>query len=446
MMEGLKMSRRDFSKSAVLGTVSLALSAGPAVRNVLGANDRIGVGLIGSGSQGRYDLGSFLKTTQVDVVALCDVWDLRLSETLVGLNLSSEKVKSYKDFRKLLEHKDIDAVIVATPEHWHAIPTIMACEAGKDVYVEKPISHTILEGRRMVEAANKNNRVVQCGTQQRSGEHFQKVAELLRSGRIGRVTEADTWVLRGTSVQSRMQTSYPDTDPPEGLDWDMWLGPAPYHHYNRNRHMGWGGFWETGGGELTNWAPHLIDIVHWGLGVDAPRTVVASGGQLITSGVFETPDTIEATYEYPGTAVNENGFLVKFYNRGGRGPDNHQYGMEFYGTEGTLFVNREGYTIWPMDLVHDGWEDFGSTAVTTGDGTPQHQPHVENFLECVRSRKKPNSDIETTHRATSACIVGNISYKLGRKLHWDRDKEQFVGDTEANKMLTKEYRKPWKVA
>ncbi|MGA2606288.1 MAG: Gfo/Idh/MocA family oxidoreductase, partial [Terriglobia bacterium] len=339
MMEGLKMSRRDFSKSAVLGTVSLALSAGPAVRNVLGANDRIGVGLIGSGSQGRYDLGSFLKTTQVDVVALCDVWDLRLSETLVGLNLSSEKVKSYKDFRKLLEHKDIDAVIVATPEHWHAIPTIMACEAGKDVYVEKPISHTILEGRRMVEAANKNNRVVQCGTQQRSGEHFQKVAELLRSGRIGRVTEADTWVLRGTSVQSRMQTSYPDTDPPEGLDWDMWLGPAPYHHYNRNRHMGWGGFWETGGGELTNWAPHLIDIVHWGLGVDAPRTVVASGGQLITSGVFETPDTIEATYEYPGTAVNENGFLVKFYNRGGRGPDNHQYGMEFYGTEGTLFVN-----------------------------------------------------------------------------------------------------------
>ena len=150
MMEGLKMSRRDFNKSAVLGTVSLALSAGPAVGNVLGANDRIGVGLIGSGGQGRYDLGSFIKTNQVDVVALCDVWDLRLSETLVGLNLSSEKVKSYKDFRKLLEHKDIDAVIVATPEHWHAIPMIMACEAGKDVYVEKPTSHTILEGRRMV--------------------------------------------------------------------------------------------------------------------------------------------------------------------------------------------------------------------------------------------------------------------------------------------------------
>ena len=445
-MDGLKMTRRDFHKSAVMGAASLALAAGPAVRNVVGANDRIGLGLIGSGGQGRYNLGSFIKTNQVDVIALSDVWDQRLNQAFVEHNLSTEKVKTYKDFRKLLERKDIDAVIVATPKHWHAIPTIMACEAGKDVYVEKPISHTIHEGRRMAEAANKNSRVVQCGTQQRSGEHFKKVAELLRNGRIGRVTEADTWVLRGTSVQSRMQTPFPDSDPPPGLDWDTWLGPAPYHHYNRTRHMGWGGFWETGGGELTNWAPHLIDIVHWATKTDAPLTVMASGGQFISSGTYEIPDTIEATYEYPGTSVNENGFLVKFYNRGGRGPDGHQYGMEFYGTEGTLFLDREGYTIWPMDLVHDGWETFGSTAIERGDGTAQHQPHVENFLDCIRSRKKPNSDIETTHRATSACIVGNISYKLGRKLHWDRDKEQFIGDAEANRMLTKEYRKPWVVA
>jgi len=203
-MDSLKMSRRDFHKSAVLGTASLAVSAGPAVRNAVGANDRIGVGLIGSGNQGRYDLGSFIRTGQVDVVALSDVWDMRLRETMIGLDLAPEKVKTYADFRKLLEHKDIDAVIVATPEHWHAIPMIAACEAGKDVYVEKPISHTILEGRRMVEAANQHHRVVQCGTQQRSGEHFRKVAELLRNKRIGRVTEADTWVLRGTSVQSRM--------------------------------------------------------------------------------------------------------------------------------------------------------------------------------------------------------------------------------------------------
>jgi predicted dehydrogenase len=173
--------------------------------------------------------------------------------------------------------------------------------------------------------------------------------------------------------------------------------------------------------------------------------VVTSGGQFISPGVVDIPDSNEAIYEYPGSSVNENGFLVKFFNHAGRGPDGHQYGTQFSGTEGTAFVNREGYSIWPMDLVHDGWETFGPTAVETGDGTAQHQPHVENFLECVRTRKKPNSDIETTHRATSAGLIANISYRLGRKLRWDRDKEQFMGDDEANKMLTKEYRKPWKV-
>jgi len=445
-MESAKMTRRDFNKSAALGAVSLAMSPGPLVRNVLGANDRIGVGLIGAGGQGRYNLGSFIRTAQVDPIAIAEVYDLRLNEALAGLEQPAGKVKAYKDFRKLLEHKDIDAVIVATPEHWHALPTIMACEAGKDVYVEKPISHTIVEGRKMVEAAAKYNRVVQCGTQQRSGEHFQKVAELLRGGRIGRITAAATWVLLGTSQQSRMRTPLPDSDPPAGLDWDTWLGPAPFHPYNRNRHRGWGGFWETGGGELTNWAPHLMDMVHWSLGVDAPHTVVASGGRFITAGVFETPDTVEAVYEYPGTSVNENGCLVNFYSRNGRGPDGHNYGMEFYGTEGTLFVNREGYTIWPLDPVKDGWETFGDTTVTTGDGTPQHQPHVVNFLECVRSRQKPNSDIETTHRSTSACILGNISLRLGRKLRWDGQREKFIDDPEADKLLTKEYRKPWVVA
>jgi predicted dehydrogenase len=445
-MDYLKISRRNFNKSVAMGAASLAMSAGPAVRNVLGANDRISVGLIGSGGQGAYNLRSFVKTGQVDVVALADVNDLPLNNALASLNLPAGKVKSYKDFRKLLEIKEIDAVIVATPEHWHAIPMIMACEAGKDVYVEKPTSHTIVEGRRMVEAANKYNRVVQCGTQQRSGEHFQKVTEMIRNGRIGRVTAAETWVLAKTSNQPKTQTAVEDSDPPPGLDWDMWLGPAPYHHYNRNRHKSWSHYWETAGGEITNWAPHLLDIIQWGIGADAPRTVAVSGGQFLTSGVFDTPDTIEAIYEYPGTAVNENGILVKFYNRAGRGPDGHAYGMEFYGTEGTLFVDREGYTIWPMDLIHDGWETFGSTAVVTGDGTPQHQPHVENFLECMRSRKKPNADIETTHRATSACILGNISYQLGKKLEWDREKEQFVNDSQANQKLTKEYRKPWKIS
>ena len=444
-MESLKMSRRDFNKSAVLGATSLALSAGPAVRNVIGANDRIGVGLIGSGNQGRYDLGSFVKTNQVDVIALCDVWDQRLNQAFVDLNLSSEKVKTYKDFRKLLDRKDIDAVLVATPEHWHAIPMIMACEAGKDVYVEKPTSHTVLEGRRMVEAANKNNRVVQCGTQQRSGEHFRKVAELIRNGRIGRVTEADTWVSAGTSVQSRLQTPYPDTDPPEGLDWDTWLGPAPYHHYNRSRHLTWSWWWDTGGGELTNWAPHLIDIVHWATEADAPRTVVASGGRYVSAGVFEIPDTVAATYEYPGTAVNENGFLVKFYEHTGRGPDGHQYGMQFYGTEGTLFVNREGYTIWPMDLVHDGWETL----------VPRQWKRAMVRLNTSRTWRtswnafahaRSPTRISRPRTGRPAPALSEISLTgWGGSCVGTATRNSLLAMTEANKMLTKEYRKPWKV-
>jgi len=444
-MQNFKMSRRDFNKSAVLGSVSMALSAGPTVRNVLGANDRIGIGVIGLGHQGRFNLGSFMRTKQVDVIALCDVWDVSLGETLAEIDLTSERVKTYKDFRRVLDHKDIDAVLVVTPEHWHAIPTIMACEAGKDVYVEKPLSLTLHEGRKMVEAADKYHRVVQCGTQQRSGEHFRKVVELIRNGRIGRVTQVETWILSGASVHT-LYSDHPDSDPPAGLDWDMWQGPALAHPYNRARHITWNWWWQTGGGQLTNWGVHLIDIVQWATGADAPQTVSASGGRFVSPGFYEEPDTLSVTYQYPGTVVNESGFLVRFCDHPGRGPDGHPYGIQFFGTQGTLFVDREGYTIWPLDLGHDPGEGFGSMAAESGDGTPQHQPHVENFLECIRSRKKPTSDIETTHRSTSTCLMGNISYRVGRKLRWDREKEEFIGDDEANKMLTKEYRKPWEVA
>jgi predicted dehydrogenase len=444
-MDLSKMTRRDFHKSATLGVTSLAMSAGPAVRNVIGANDRIGVGLIGAGGQGRFDLTSMMRTGLVDPIAAADVYSLPLAQTLDGPTMPPGKTVGYSDFRKLLERKDIDAVIVATPEHWHGIPMIMACAAGKDVYVEKPVSHSIYEGRKMVEAAAKYNRVVTCGTQQRSGEHYQKVVDLIRGGKIGKVTYVEAYLYGlGFTREDRKQMPPPDTDPPAGFDWDFWLGPAPYHHYNRSR-RGFTGFWETGGGETTNWGPHLMDVVHWAMQVDAPRTIACSGARLANQGVFETPDTLEAVYEYPPCPLNSAGFLARFSYHLGRGPDDHPYGTQFYGTDGTLFINREGYTIWPAAATKDVWETFGESAVIKGDGTPQHQPHVENFLACVKSRKVPNSDIETTHRTTSVCHLANISLRLGRKLRWDRDKEQFIGDADANKMLNEERRKPWDV-
>lgn len=442
-MENLKMSRRDFNKSAALGAVSLALSAGPAVRNVLGANDRVSMGLIGAGGMGQADLRDFLRTGQVDVVAIADVYEPHLDD---AVSMTLGKAKGCKDFRRLLDLKEVDAVIIATPDHWHAIPMIMACEAGKDVYVEKPLSHTLEEGRKMVEAAGRHNRVVQVGTQQRSGEHFQKAVELVRGGRIGKVTLAETWI-HGNQFPEGIENP-PDSDPPPWLDWDMWLGPAPKRAYNRNRaiyNFRW--FWDYSGGILTDWGTHLIDVVHWAMGVEAPKTAFATGGKVLLEDNRETPDTLEVLYEYPASPVSGKEFLVRFSNRvtNGHGPDGHGYGIEFYGTDGTLFIDRGGYTLWP-EAARVGPERVSSANVIKGEGSAQHYPHVLNFLDCVRSRQKPNSDVETTHRSTSAPHLGNIAFKLGRKLAWDAQQEQFPRDAEANKLLSKEYRKPWKVA
>ena len=442
-MVKFKMTRRDFGRSAAMTVASVALASGPLARNVLGANDRVRVGLIGAGGMGRANLKDFLRTGQVECVAIADPYEPNLN-TAIGMTLG--KAKGYKDFRRILEQKDIDAVIVATPDHWHAIPMMSACEAGKDVYVEKPLSHTLYEGRKMVEAAAKYNRVVQVGTQQRSGEHFQKAVELVQSGKIGKVTCAETWIY-GNSYPEGIE-SPPDSDPPPWLDWDFWLGPAPYRPYNRNRCLNnfrW--FWDYSGGMLTDWGTHLIDVVHWAMGVNAPKSVVANGGIYVLPDNRETPDTLEVMFEYPASAASGKEFIVRFSNRNAssRGPDDHGYGIQFFGTDGTLFVDRSGYTLWP-EARRVGPERVRDSRVIKGDGSAQHYPHVLNFLDCLRSRQKPNSDLETTHRSTSAGHVANIAFKLGRRLRWDGQREQFIDDPEANKMLTKEYRKPWKIA
>jgi predicted dehydrogenase len=446
IVESPKITRRDFNKSAAMTVASLALSAGPAVRNVRGANDRIGIGVIGAGGMGQYNMKDFIGSGQVDIVAIADPYEPNL-EAAMGLTLG--KAKGYKDFRRVLEHKDVDAVINSTPDHWHAIPMIMACEAGKDVYQEKPLSHTLYEGRKMLEAAAKHSRVVQVGTQQRSGQHFQKAVELVRSGKIGKVTYVETWIYGNSWPEGMLNP--PDSDPPPWLDWDLWLGPAPYHAYNRNRCIGtfrW--FWDYSGGILTDWGTHLIDAVHWAMGVDAPETISASGGIYVIKDNRETPDTLEVLYEYPASPVSGKAFTVRFSNRvaNGRGPDGHRYGIQFYGTEGTLFVDRGGFTLWPEEERKDPWglEAVAAASAITSGGSRQHYPHVLNFLDCVRSRQKPNSDVETMHRSTSAGLLGVIAYRLGRKLTWDAQQEQFPGDAEANKLLTKEYRQPWKVA
>jgi predicted dehydrogenase len=439
--EDQDMNRRTFTSNMARGAVGMAVAGGPLASRILGANDRIRMGFIGVGEMGTADLKDHMRTGQIDVVAIADPYQPHLDAALA---LTNGQAKGFKDFRRVLDMKDIDAVTVAVPDHWHAIPMIMACQSGKDVYVEKPLSHTLEEGRKMCEAAAKYKRVVQVGTQQRSGTHFQEAVQLVRSGRIGKVTNIDTWIYWNQPAE--WLGNPPDCDPPSTLDWDLWLGPAPYHAYNPNRciaNFRW--FWDYANGMLTDWGAHLIDVAHWAMGVDAPKTVSFSGGKYAVETNTETPDTFEALWEYPASPVSGKEFLVNFRCRftNGYTPDGRGAGTQFYGTDGTLMVDRGGYALYPKNYRPGKTPE---SEIIRGGTSDQHFPHVQNFLDCVRTRQKTHSDVETVHRVTSACLTAVIAGKLGRKLKWDAQAERFIGDKEANAMLTKEYRKPWKLS
>jgi len=421
-----RVTRRQFLKKAG-GVAAAAAVAGPVIlsQRVFGANERIIMGAIGCGGMGSGDINYFRANPEVEFAAVCDVDRNHLEE---AVDKAGGKAAPYSDFRKLLERKDIDAVIVATPDHWHALPTILACESGKDVYCEKPLATSIGEGRAMVNAARRYGRVVQVGTQQRSGAHFQRAVEIVRSGQIGKVTLCRTWNV-GNELPDGIGNP-PDGNPPPELDYDMWLGPAPKRPYNPNRsHYTFRHFWDYAGGKITDWGTHLIDIIHWGMGVDAPLAVAASGGKYAIPDNRETPDTQEVIFDHPG-------FTLTYSYRGANGypMDGEDYGMQFHGTDGTLFIDRGGFKVTP--------EDERTEPVTSG-GSAQNEPHVRNFLDCVKSRARPTCDVEITHRTTTACHLGNIALLTGRKLYWDRENERIVNDEEANRLLCKPYRAPW---
>jgi len=348
--------------------------------------------------------------------------------------ITNGKAETIDDFREVLAREDIDAVHISSPDHWHSEMTIRACEAGKDVYVEKPLSLTLGEGKRMVEAAKKHDRVVQCGTQQRSGTHFQKAVEIVSTGLIGQVTMVKTWILENEAPYGIGNP--PDEAPPEGLDWEMWQGPAPRHEYNPNRFRQFRWFWDYSGGKVTDWGVHLMDIVHWAMGVEAPLNVCATGGKYFLGDNRETPDTVHVTWEYPG-------FLATFTNRvcNAHPEDGDGYGIQFHGTEGTLYVNRGGWTLTPETGPHGR----PRMPARSSGGSPQNGPHERQFIDCIRTREKPISDIETTHRSTSVCLMANIALKTGERLVWDAGAERFANSEEANRLLDYEHTQPWGV-
>ncbi len=433
------------SRRAVLRTVAGAgLATASSLGRALGANDRVRVGIVGHGLIGTRHLLDFKAQPDVEIAAVCELSEARLEAAAAAAGNGPAR---FKDFRRLLERKDVDAVVVSTPDHWHALMTILACAAGKDVYVEKPLTHALREGEWMLRAATAHGRVVQVGTQQRSGRHYRRCLELVRNGHIG-----DVRAVRMAAFRNILPGfTQPVGDRLSEADWDMWLGPAPFVPYDPNRtlyHFRW--FWDYSGGQTTNLLAHHVDIVHWIL-EKAPLRVAAMGARYSLGGIGETPDVLEAIFEYPG-------FLATWSSRevAANGDD----GLAFYGTKGTLTLSRSGFEVVPERDVtpEEQIPSFSGaraasrppaarTTALKEDGyqqvRDQFEPHVRNFVDCVKSRKPPVSDLASSQHANVPCHLANVALKLGRTLRWDEATQDVVSDPEASRLLTKEYRSPW---
>ena len=429
--------RRD-----ILAGAATALTASLFTGKVKGANDRISVAFIGLGAMGSGNLGYAMKVPEVQPVAVCDVYRPHLERAVADAKKGGFQVKAVKDFREILADKSIDAVCVSTPDHWHAYLEVEACKAGKDVYVEKPSCTYVGEGRKMVEAARKYNRVVQAGTMQRSGGYFRKAAELVAAGTVGDITFCHTF--QSGSTKREGYGNPPDSDPPRHLDWDMWLGPAPQRPFNANR---WGVkaahfptfryFWDYAGGAMTDWGVHLIDPLHQCFGEVMPTAVVALGDKFYVRDNTETPDTMHATFYYPK-------FLVTYESRTcnplplfGR---DQGAGTTIHGTEGTIFVNRSGCWVIP-----NAKSKLAAVAREKDQAMSQmNVPHWKNWIECIRTRQKPTSDIETCVRSSTVCLLANLSMRYRTRLDWN-EADWTVGQEAARPDLAERYRSPWKL-
>ena len=434
-------TRRTFLKGVATATLATAASS----RRVLGANDRIRVGFIGIGLIGTRHLVDFQAQSDCEVAGISELSDERME---FGVAKAGNNPPRFPDFRRMLERPDIDAIVVSTPDHWHALLTIMACAAGKDVYVEKPLTYALREGEWMAEAARAHSRIVQVGTQQRSGAHYQKARTLIRDGALGDVRGARSGAFRNI-VPGFTQ---PVGKPLSAAQWDMWLGPAPAVPYDPARclyHFRW--FNDYSGGQTTNLLAHEIDIVQWVTGA-APLRVAAFGQRKSLTGFGETPDMFEAIFEYPNFLMNWSSREV---SAGGRGN-----GLEFYGTRGTLTINRRGFEIQPdRALTPESQIPSFTEPARSEDDVPfrtapvkdegydqvrdQFRPHVRNFLDAVKSRKAPISDLEAGHQTAVACHLANIAARVGRVIRWDAAQQAIVGDPEASSLLTRPYRAPW---
>jgi predicted dehydrogenase len=415
------VDRRHFLKTsaATLTTMSALTAAAAADR----PNDKIILAVMGVNGRGRDLLHGFSALDDVHIAYICDPDDRVIPKALAAINSRQQRPpKVERDVRRILEDKDVTALVIAAPDHWHALATVWACQAGMHVYVEKPISHNLVEGRRMVEAARKYDRVVQVGTQRRSAAYFASAVEFVRSGQLGKVPFARTWI-----AGNRPGIGHKADGPtPSGVDYDLWSGPAPLRPFNPNRfHYVWHWHWDYGTGELGNNGIHALDAARWLLGLDAPLRVTSGGGKFFYDDDQQTPDTMIVSFEFPNTCVT---WEHRIWSK--TGIEGRPYGVVLYGQKGTLVFDDKGWH------VIDGIEASDKAGEI-------ERPHFRNFLDSIKEHKRPNADIEEGHKSTRLCHLGNIAFRVGRKLSFDAERETFVNDEEANRLLRRDYRKPF---
>ncbi|MCZ2076906.1 MAG: Gfo/Idh/MocA family oxidoreductase [Bryobacteraceae bacterium] len=430
----MKQNRRSFLQGAAVAAV-----AGSASR-ILGANDRVNVAVVGLGGRGRAHVTEWAKVPGSRIVALCDVDQAALERgQALAEKTTGEKTKGYVEMRKLFEDKDIDAVSMPLPNHWHALATIWACQAGKDVYIEKPACHNVWEGKKMVEAARKYNRMVQIGSQSRTVPIVIRAMQLLKEGVIGKV-----YLAKGLCYKRRPSIGHkPDGPVPPGVNWDLFLGPAPMRPFNENRFKyNWHWFWDTGNGDIGNQGVHEMDIARWGLGVAYPKSVVSFGGKYVYDDDQETPNTQYASFDYGGMQID---FEVRGIFTDGTQAMPRQgrntVGDLFYGADGYMSVDGSGFQVYKGEKHEKVMDEKAERGVSST------MAHMDNFAKAIRSRnyKDLTADVELGVISADLCHLANIAYRVGRKLTFNAQAGQFVNDAAASKLLTRDYRKPYVV-
>ena len=423
------ITRRQFHGAIAASAVALQLKS---ARAEVGPNDRIRVGAIGYGGRGTGNLAEFLNNPEVDIPVVCEVDETRLAKAVDHVEKQSgKKPDAVSDFRNVIERNDLDAILVSTPDHWHALPTVFACQTGKDVYVEKPLARTVDEGRAILEATRQHKRVVQMGTQWRSGQHHKDAVAYVQSGKLGTIRAVRGWSYKTWNIKT-----HPDGPVPAGVDYDMWLGPCPERAFNPNRfHSNFRWYWDYAGGLMTDLGVHVINLCQWATGPENPSRIISTGGNQILGDRIETPDTQTALYEFPTYTLTWEHQL-----KGTIGPHKGQSGACFSGTNGSLIVSQSGWEVVP-DRAADGAIEAEEHPALP-DGRPAH---IRNFLDCMGSRELPVSNPEVGHHVTALAHLGSIACRTKSTVIWDPETERITNNEEADALVGANYREPWKL-